>query len=75
MGSGANRPSAGKATKLKTGKEPFKCGMRPNLISVIAKHRAPGVAAFGRKPPSKFPPEFPALCRDAATSAVAPAAF
>jgi hypothetical protein len=34
--------------KMKTGKEPFKCGMeiaecgvRPHLISVIAKHRAP----------------------------------
>jgi hypothetical protein len=34
--------------KLNTGKEPFKCGMenaecgvRPNLIPVIAKHRAP----------------------------------
>jgi len=40
---------------MNTGKEPFKCGMasaecgeRPNLISVIAKHRASGVAAFGR---------------------------
>jgi hypothetical protein len=35
-------------SKMNIGKEPFKCGMesaecgvRPNLISVIAKHRAP----------------------------------
>jgi len=26
--------------KLNTAKEPFKCGMRSNLISVIARHRA-----------------------------------
>jgi predicted small lipoprotein YifL len=102
--------------KMNSGKEPFKCGMesaecgvRPNLISVIAKLRATsrrdplplrhsecrsslrksaqtsplvgmmsgltsaatfaiGVAAFGRKPPFEFPPQFAALCRDAATA-------
>jgi hypothetical protein len=52
-------------------------------LSVIAKFRAPSrrdklplrhsecgfsVAAFGRKPPSKIPVTFAALCRDAATS-------
>jgi len=61
-------------SKLNTGKEPFKCGMenaecgvRHNLISVIAKHRAPR-QRFGRsaacpkpqrvrtnEPPGKLP--------------------
>jgi hypothetical protein len=31
-----------------------------------------GVAAFGRKPPSKIPAQFAALCRDAATPAPFP---
>ena len=34
-----------------------------------------GVAAFGRKPPSKIPAQFAALCRDAATSARFPCTF
>jgi hypothetical protein len=33
------------------------------------------VAAFGRKPPSKIPVTFAALCRDAATSARFPCTF